>query len=182
MAQLDAPPLSPPLSSTPGVSVAISGDVWWNGLTAQLTLTNTSAVALETWSVVFDSPHQLSGTPWGATAERIDLGNGLWRYTLTGAGWASRLPAGGSVSVGFNATQGRAIGSSGALAAESSPREGRQRADCAALLQASHPSIDGASRKVVRLRHCCWMLPVARQNPKAEHPLSRAKEDSSKVL
>ena len=115
MAQLDAPPLSPPLSSTPGVSVAISGDVWWNGLTAQLTLTNTSAVALETWSVVFDSPHQLSGTPWGATAERIDLGNGLWRYTLTGAGWASRLPAGGSVSVGFNATQGRAIGSSGAL-------------------------------------------------------------------
>ena len=74
------------------------------------------------------------------------------------------------------------LGSSGALAAESPPREGRQRADCAALLQASHPSIDGASRKVVRLRHCCWMLPVARQNPKAEHPLSRAEEDSSKVL
>ncbi|MEA5424845.1 glycoside hydrolase family 9 protein [Synechococcus sp. CCY9202] len=108
-------PDTPFLSSTPGVSVAISGDVWWNGLTAQLTLTNTSAVALEAWSVVFDSPHQLSGTPWGATAERIDLGNGLWRYTLTGAGWATRLPAGGSVSVGFNATQGQPIGNSGAL-------------------------------------------------------------------
>ncbi|MFY8149015.1 MAG: glycoside hydrolase family 9 protein [Prochlorococcaceae cyanobacterium] len=106
---------APSLHASPGVSVAIGGDVWWNGLTARLTVTNTGATALESWQVVFDSPHLISGSPWGATVERLDLGNGLWRYTLTGAGWASRLPAGGSVSVGFNATQGRPIGTGGAL-------------------------------------------------------------------
>jgi endoglucanase len=43
------------------------------------------------------------------------LGNGISRYTLSGAGWAAALKAGASVSVGFNGSQGSSIGNDGSL-------------------------------------------------------------------
>lgn len=105
-------------TTSTGLAVAISGRRWWNGLTADLTLTNTSGRDLTDWSVSFTSLHRITGVPWGITVTAVDLGNGLTQYTLTGSGWGATVKAGGTLKVGFNATQGVAIGNTGALTAE----------------------------------------------------------------
>ena len=46
-------------------------------------------------------------------AEPLD--NGLIRYTLSGADWGAEIPAGGSVTVGFNGQQGVDLGVTGSL-------------------------------------------------------------------
>lgn len=97
------------------ITVAVGGSLWWNGFTADFTITNTSTTSLSNWTYTFDTVHKISGNPWGATFTSVDLGNGITRYTLTGAGWASSIPPGGSVTIGFNGTQGTAIGNSGSL-------------------------------------------------------------------
>ena len=71
-------------STTPGLSVAVAGDIWWGGFTAELTITNTTGSPLSGWSYSFDSPHQLNSAPWGATLLAEPLDNGLTRYTLSG--------------------------------------------------------------------------------------------------
>lgn len=100
------------------ISVAISGKRWWKGFTAELTITNTSGRDLASWSTTFDTPHRITGTPWGVTLTSVELGNGLIRYTLTGSGWGASLKAGASVKVGFNGSQGVGIGNEGALTAD----------------------------------------------------------------
>jgi endoglucanase len=100
------------------ISVAISGKRWWKGFTAELTITNTSGRDLASWSTTFDTPHRITGTPWGVTFTSVDLGNGLTRYTLTGSGWGASLKAGASVKVGFNGSQGVGIGNEGGLTAD----------------------------------------------------------------
>ncbi|UAJ71804.1 glycoside hydrolase family 9 protein [Synechocystis sp. PCC 7339] len=97
------------------ITVAVGGSLWWNGFTADFTITNTSSTPLNSWTYSFDTVHKISGNPWGATFTSVDLGNGITRYTLTGAGWASSIPPGGSVTIGFNGAQGKAIGNSGSL-------------------------------------------------------------------
>ncbi|WLT38633.1 cellulose binding domain-containing protein [Synechocystis sp. B12] len=74
------------------INVAVAGSLWWNGFTADFTITNTSTTSLSNWTYTFDTVHKISGNPWGATFTSVDLGNGITRYTLTGAGWASSIP------------------------------------------------------------------------------------------
>ena len=113
-APLAAPLISPLLESSP-LTVEVGGSRWWGGFTAELKITNSSGKDLQSWSYTFDSPHSISGAPWGATVTSTALGNGISRYTLSGAGWAAALKAGASVSVGFNGSQGSSIGNDGVL-------------------------------------------------------------------
>ena len=109
------PVVTPPVVGNGGLSVEVGGSRWWGGFTAELKITNSSGQDLQSWSYTFDSPHSISGAPWGATVTSTALGNGISRYTLSGAGWAAALKAGASVSVGFNGSQGSSIGNDGVL-------------------------------------------------------------------
>ncbi|MFP8873496.1 MAG: cellulose binding domain-containing protein, partial [Myxococcota bacterium] len=90
----------------------------WNGFTAELTVYNETEAELDSWSFRFRSSHSISGAPWGIEITTTDLDNGLFKHRVTGTGWASSIPAGGSVRVGFNAHQGTPIGNEGPLTAE----------------------------------------------------------------
>ena len=105
------------MTSTNSLQTSISGDRWWGGFTAEITLTNTSTQDLASWSYSFDSPHLINTAPWGAEISAVLLDNGLSRYTLTGDGWGERIPAGKSVTIGFNGTQGTDLGNEGELSA-----------------------------------------------------------------
>ena len=106
------------MASTNSLQTSITGNRWWEGFTAEITLTNTSTQDLESWSYSFDSPHLINTAPWGAEISAILLDNGLTRYTLTGEDWGERIPAGESVTIGFNGTQGTDLGNEGELSAE----------------------------------------------------------------
>ena len=101
-----------------GLDVDIAGHIWWGGFTAEITITNPTGRDLDGWSYTFDSPHRLDSLPWGAQLVAESLEDGLTRYTLSGSTWGAVVPAGGSVTVGFNGQQGVAIGQSGLLRAE----------------------------------------------------------------
>ena len=105
------------MTSTNSLRTSISGERWWGGFTAEITLTNTSTQDLSSWSYSFDSPHLINTAPWGAEISAVLLDNGLTRYTLTGEDWGERIPAGESVTVGFNGTQGTELGNEGELSA-----------------------------------------------------------------
>ena len=105
------------MASTNSLQTSISGDRWWGGFTAEITLTNTSTQDLASWSFSFDSPHLIDAAPWGAEVSAVLLDNGLTRYTLTGKDWGQRIPAGGAVTIGFNGTQGTELGNEGELSA-----------------------------------------------------------------
>ena len=105
------------MASTNSLQTSITGNRWWEGFTAEITLTNTSTQDLESWSYSFDSPHLINTAPWGAEISAVLLDNGLSRYTLTGDGWGERIPAGKSVTIGFNGTQGTDLGNEGELSA-----------------------------------------------------------------
>jgi len=104
-----------PIASSSELKVGVSGSVWYQGLTAQITVTNTGASALSAWTLSFDTTHVLRGSPWGCTATQTNLGGGIYRTTLSGSGWGTSLAAGASLSVGFNATQGISLGDIGSL-------------------------------------------------------------------
>ncbi len=105
------------MASTNSLQTSITGDRWWGGFTAEITLTNTSTQNLENWSYSFDSPHLINTAPWGAEISAVRLDNGLTRYTLTGEDWGEQIPAGESVTIGFNGTQGTDLGNKGELSA-----------------------------------------------------------------
>ena len=105
------------MPSSAGLDVAIRGSLWWGGFTAELSISNPSSADLSGWSYSFVSPHVLDETPWGATLNVEELGNGLKRYTLTGRDWGESIPAGGSITVGFNGIQGTDLGIAGSLTA-----------------------------------------------------------------
>jgi hypothetical protein len=104
-----------PSPSSPFLMVGVAGSIWYQGITAQITVTNTGTTALTGWSLTFDTTHKLSGAPWGASLSQVNLGGGLYRSTLSGKDWGASLAAGASVSVGFNATQGLSLGDAGTL-------------------------------------------------------------------
>ncbi len=106
------------MASTTSLQTSITGNRWWEGFTAEITLTNTSTQDLESWSYSFDSPHLINTAPWGAEISAVLLDNGLTRYTLTGNNWGERIPAGASVTIGFNGIQGTDLGNEGELSAE----------------------------------------------------------------
>ncbi|MAV12112.1 MAG: hypothetical protein CL861_01405 [Cyanobium sp. MED843] len=99
------------------LDVRIGGDLWWNGFTAEITLSNRSDTPINDWSWSFISPHTISGEPWGASVATSDLGNGNFEHTLSGSDWAVHINPGQSITVGFNGTQQIAIGNSGPLSA-----------------------------------------------------------------
>lgn len=106
-----------PLTSSPDLAVVVGGAIWTGGMTVQLTVSNAGTAALNGWSISFESPHRPSGTPWGVRISSTALAGGLFRHTVSGDAWASAIQPGRSVTVGFNASQGRALGHSGALTA-----------------------------------------------------------------
>ncbi|KZR88933.1 cellulose binding domain-containing protein [Synechococcus sp. MIT S9508] len=103
------------MTPSESLQVSIGGDIWWGGFTADLAITNSSDQALEDWSISFTSRHQLDPNAWGVALESESLDNGLTRYTLTGANWGSRIPAGATINVGFNGSQGSDLGRDGSL-------------------------------------------------------------------
>jgi hypothetical protein len=90
-----------PTPSSPALKVSVAGSIWYRGLTAQITVTNTGTQALNGWSLTFDTTHQLSGAPWGANLSQQNLGGGLYRSTLSGKDWGVNLATGASVTVGL---------------------------------------------------------------------------------
>ena len=93
----------------------MGGSLWYQGLTAQITVTNTGTAALNSWSLTFTTTHRLNGVPWGASLTQVAQAGGLLRSTLTGKDWGATLSAGASMTVGFNASQGLVLGNSGSL-------------------------------------------------------------------
>ena len=99
------------------LDVHIGGDLWWNGFTAEITLSNRSDTPINDWSWSFISPHTISGEPWGASVATSELGDGSFEHTLSGSDWGQHINPGQSITVGFNGTQQIAIGNSGPLSA-----------------------------------------------------------------
>jgi endoglucanase len=104
-----------PLTSAPLLKVSVAGSLWYHGLTAQITVTNTGTTAVAGWSLSFDTTHAVTGVPWGVSVSQVNQGGGVYRTTLTGKDWATGLAAGAAVTVGFNASQGLGLGDAGVL-------------------------------------------------------------------
>ena len=131
------------MTSTNSLRASISGNRWWGGFTAEITLTNTSTQDLSSWSYSFDSPHLINTAPWGAKISAVLLDNGLTRYTLTGEDWGERIPAGGTLTIGFNGTQGADLGNEGELSATMLFASGSGEA---VMSQASEESTESSDR------------------------------------
>jgi poly(hydroxyalkanoate) depolymerase family esterase len=97
-----APPTTtPPSSSAPGACrISDSIDAWNNGLVENITITNTGGAAVNGWSLIFTLPGGQAITGgWNATYSPTS-----GRVTATNASYDGSIPAGGSVSIGFQAT------------------------------------------------------------------------------
>ena len=104
-----------PMTPSNTLQVRVNGELWWDGFTAELTVSNPSDQALANWSISFISLHDLDQEAWGVEISRELLNNGQSRYILTGSSWAQSIPAGGEVRIGFNGRQGFDLGREGAL-------------------------------------------------------------------
>ena len=82
---------------------------WNTGLTANLTIANTGTTAINGWSLVFTLPNgQTITSGWNAS-----YGPTSGQVTATNVSYNGAIPAGGSTSIGFQATH---TGNSGAPA------------------------------------------------------------------
>ena len=97
------------------VDVEVSGDLWWGGFTASLTVTNQSDQTLDDWALSFTSAHRFYGEAWGVDVVTEQLSGDLYRYQLNGADWGQSIAAGESRTVGFNALAGTELGRDGEL-------------------------------------------------------------------
>ena len=88
--------------STDGLELAVSGTLYWGGMSGQLTVTNTGGSDVEGWSVSFTTPHR-NLQNWSGGTEIEALADGLYRVTLTPAAWNEVIPAGQSIALSFNA-------------------------------------------------------------------------------
>ncbi len=149
------------MASTNSLQTSISGDRWWGGFTAEITLTNSSTQDLANWSYSFDSPHLINTAPWGAEISAVLLDNGLTRYTLTGKDWGEKIPAGESVTIGFNGTQGTDLGNEGELSAAMLFGSDSAEAVMAQVSEVSSESSDTTTNP--------GLEPVLETPPMAEH-------------
>ena len=101
------------MATSGSLTLAASGSLYWGGMGGTLTITNTGAEAVENWSVTFDTPHS-NFQSWAGDATVETLANGIDRVTLTPAAWNSRIGAGESLEVSFNAMS-EGLPNSGAL-------------------------------------------------------------------
>ena len=74
---------------------------WGSGFGGQITITNTQATAVSNWSLSFNWDRSITSI-WDGTVSSHS-GNA---YTIANAGWNATIPAGGSVSFGFNGSPG----------------------------------------------------------------------------
>ncbi|HWB00461.1 MAG TPA: cellulose binding domain-containing protein [Pirellulales bacterium] len=74
---------------------------WGSGFTGQISISNTSAAAVNNWQLAFDFAGQITSI-WDATIVSHS-GN---HYVVQNAGWNSSIAAGGTASFGFNGSPG----------------------------------------------------------------------------
>ncbi|GGN32558.1 hypothetical protein FHR83_005815 [Actinoplanes campanulatus] len=95
-------PSSPPTTGTAACRVTYATNVWNTGFTANVTLANTGASAVNGWALGFTLPSGQSVTgSWNAT-----LSGTSGAITARNAGHNGGIPAGGSTSFGFQGTYG----------------------------------------------------------------------------
>ncbi|XVV15063.1 extracellular catalytic domain type 1 short-chain-length polyhydroxyalkanoate depolymerase [Actinoplanes sp. CA-131856] len=92
------PPTTPPATSACRVTAVVNA--WNNGLTANLTITNTGNAAINGWQLAFDLPSGQTITGgWSASYAPAS-----GRVTAANVGYNSSLAPGASTTVGFQAT------------------------------------------------------------------------------
>jgi endoglucanase len=80
--------------------IAYQASGWSTGLSANVTITNTSGASWDSWTLRFTWPGTQRITEgWSATWTQTGAA-----VSATPTSWNSRVPAGGSVQVGFNAS------------------------------------------------------------------------------
>lgn len=88
-------------AAAPAVTFAETSS-WDGGYVGRYTISNGSSSALSTWTVGFTLPAGSTVTSlWNGTEASSGNGAGGHGYTVTPAGWDAKVPAGGSVSFGF---------------------------------------------------------------------------------
>ena len=80
----------------------MSGSLYWGGISGQLTLTNFGESSLSDWSYTFRTT-QKDVQVWSSTFDVVDLGDGTYEVTVRPPSWGASIPAGGSLSLSFNA-------------------------------------------------------------------------------
>lgn len=101
------------------ISVEVDGDLWWGGFTAIIAVRNEADTRVDQWEFRFLSSHLISQDLWGCAVETIDLGDGLYEHRVSGYEWGQSIPAGETIYVSFNGSQGLPLGNSGKLNAAS---------------------------------------------------------------
>nr|WP_296068456.1 cellulose binding domain-containing protein [uncultured Actinoplanes sp.] len=95
-------PTSPPPGGTAACRVTYGTNVWGNGFTADVTVANTGTAAVNGWSLGFTLPSgQTITNSWNAS-----LTGSSGAVTARNIAWNGSIPAGGSVSFGFQGTYG----------------------------------------------------------------------------
>lgn len=95
-----------PASAAPATATFTKVSDWGGGFEGKFTLVNGTTSAINGWSVVFDMPAGFSiTTSWDAVRS-----NSGQRYTFTNPSWAPTLPAGATVTFGFNGAPGNFTG------------------------------------------------------------------------
>ncbi|MFB9850542.1 PHB depolymerase family esterase [Micromonospora andamanensis] len=93
------PPTTPPPGSG-ACRVAVAINAWNNGLTENLTITNTGSSAINGWSLVFTLPSGQSITGgWNATYSPTS-----GQVTARNVSYNASIPPNGSLTIGFQAT------------------------------------------------------------------------------
>lgn len=120
----DGNPDTPPIDDSTtyyvdDISVEVDGDLWWGGFTAIIAVRNEADTRLDQWEFRFLSSHLISQDQWGCAVETIDLGDGLYEHRVSGYEWGQSIPAGETMYVSFNGSQGLPLGNSGKLDAAS---------------------------------------------------------------
>ncbi|WDZ82868.1 PHB depolymerase family esterase [Micromonospora cathayae] len=115
-----APTTPPPTTPPPGAGacrVAVTVNAWNNGLTADITITNTGASAVNGWSLAFTLPGgQTITSGWNASFTPTS-----GQVTARNVAYNAAIPANGSVSVGFQATHTGNSAKPGAFTLNGSP-------------------------------------------------------------
>jgi acetylxylan esterase len=100
-----APPSAPPTSPSPSTGtgtcrVTATVSAWNTGLTESITITNTTTVNINSWSLVFTLPGgQTITNGWNAS-----YAPSSGQVTATNAGYNGTLAAGASTTIGFQAS------------------------------------------------------------------------------